>query len=404
MTEVVWRKRQPVAERLHFARAYVPGFQTWLLEQSYSPNTIEELVRLLAIWTQWVHEQGYTLATIVDGYRASKPIFLAQPKKIRRALSPARSFIEYLQVRGIIREFPSPQTPVEKWPVLKDFRTWAQTHRGTANSTLDNYQWKIVQLLTALGDNPSAYTAKTIRNFLLEATAPHSRAYAISTAVAVRAFLRYLTAIGQVSPELRYAVPTFANWKLETVPRHLKERDVDRVIAACSPEERSRDRAIVLLLARLALRAGEVARLQIRDIDWRNSRLLVSGKNRRTDRLPLTQEVGDAILHYLERERPRSTDPHIFLKYTAPLGPITRITVKCVVDSALDRAGVKSQVRGAHILRHSAATNMLKDGMTLAGVGAVLRHKSPTTTAIYAKTDFNLLGEVTRPWIGRLPC
>ena len=172
MTEVVWRKRQPVAERLHFARVYVPGFQTWLLEQSYSPNTIEELVRLLAIWTQWVHEQGYTLATIVDGYRASKPIFLAQPKKIRRALSPARSFIEYLQVRGIIREFPSPQTPVEKWPVLKDFRTWAQTHRGTANSTLDNYQWKIVQLLTALGDNPSAYTAKTIRDFLLEATAP----------------------------------------------------------------------------------------------------------------------------------------------------------------------------------------------------------------------------------------
>ena len=77
MTEVVWRKRQPVAERLHFARVYVPGFQTWLLEQSYSPNTIEELVRLLAIWTQWVHEQGYTLATIVDGYRASKPIFLS---------------------------------------------------------------------------------------------------------------------------------------------------------------------------------------------------------------------------------------------------------------------------------------------------------------------------------------
>ena len=261
-----------------------------------------------------------------------------------------------------------------------------------------------MQLVTALGDNPSAYTAKTIRDFLLEATAPHSRAYAISTAVAVRAFLRYLTAIGQVSPELRYAVPTFANWKLETVPRHLKEQDVDRVIAACSPDERSRDRAIVLLLARLALRAGEVARLQICDIDWRNSRLLVSSKNRRTDRLPLTQEVGDAILHYLEHERPRSTDPHIFLKYTAPLGPITRITVKCVVDSALDRAGVKSQVRGAHILRHSAATKMLKDGMTLAGVGAVLRHKSPTTTAIYAKTDFNLLGEVTRPWIGRLPC
>jgi len=160
----------------------------------------------------------------------------------------------------------------------------------------------------------------------------------------------------------------------------------------------------VLLLARLGLRAGEVANLEITDIDWRNGRLAVRGKSRRAEWLPLTQEVGDAIVAYLERARPRLRTARLFVSEAAPLRPLTRITVKCIVKRTLVRAGIESAHKGAHVLRHSAATAMLRNGVSLPGVCAVLRHTSPQMTMHYAKVDFALLSEITQPWAGRLPC
>jgi integrase/recombinase XerD len=152
----------------------------------------------------------------------------------------------------------------------------------------------------------------------------------------------------------------------------------------------------------LGLRAGEVANLETTDIDWRNGRLAVCGKSRRAEWLPLTQEVGDAIVAYLERARPRLRNPRLFLTESAPLRPLTRTTVKCIVKRTLVRAGIES--KGAHVLRHSAATAMLRHGVSLPGVCAVLRHTSPQMTMHYAKVDFALLSEIAQPWAGRLPC
>lgn len=120
--------------------------------------------------------------------------------------------------------------------------------------------------------------------------------------------------------------------------------------------------------------------------------------------MPLTQEIGDTILAYIERARPRIATSRVFLTSTAPIRPVSRITVKCIVNRALDRAGIRSAHRGAHILRHSAATTMLRNGVSLAGIGAVLRHRSPSVTALYAKVDIGLLSEIAQPWGGRLPC
>ncbi len=139
-------------------------------------------------------------------------------------------------------------------------------------------------------------------------------------------------------------------------------------------------------------------------IDWRDGLLTVAGKSRREERLPLTQEVGDAILAYVERARPRVAAPLVFLTDLAPTASLSRVAVKCIVRRALDRASVESPHRGAHVLRHSAATSMLRRGVSLAGVGAVLRHRSPATTALYAKVDIALLSEIAQPWGGRLPC
>jgi integrase/recombinase XerD len=223
-------------------------------------------------------------------------------------------------------------------------------------------------------------------------------------AVAIRGFLRFLVATGQCPVGREYALPAIANWQLAAVPRYLVAEDVERAMAACDGERRIRDRAIVLLLARLGLRASEVANLEITDIDWRNGRLAVCGKSKRAEWLPLTREVGDAIVAYLERARPRLRTQRLFLTEFAPVRPLTRIAVKCIVRRTLLRAGIKSPHKGAHVLRHSAATAMLRHGVSLPGVCAVLRHRSPQMTMHYAKVDFALLSEIARPWPGRLPC
>jgi site-specific recombinase XerD len=279
-----------------------------------------------------------------------------------------------------------------------------ESQRGVTDSTLDTYQTTLVDLLKILGDDPKAFTAQAVRAFVLERAKPHSRGRAKTIATSTRAFLRYLVATGQCPAGRDYAVPRFANWQLASVPRFLVAEDIERVIAACEGESRLRDRAIVLLLARLGLRASEAANLKLTDIDWKNARLAIAGKSRREERLPLTQEVGDAIIAYIEQARPRLPTPRLFFTDFAPIRPLTRVAVKCIVRRTLLRAGIKSVHRGAHVLRHSAATAMLRQGVSLSGVGTVLRHRSPAMTQHYAKVDFGLLSEIAQPWVGRLPC
>jgi integrase/recombinase XerD len=391
-----------VESRLHFAKPYVDGFKNWLQDHGYTPSTIEEKVRLLAGWTDWMHAAGFALDNVLTGLTASAAVFKGK-KSIRAYVGAGRLFVSYLQDQETLPR-SAPPSPTEIWPLLTAFRRWMRDQRGVANSTLDTYQSTLVDLLEALGDNPTDFTAHAIRAFVLERAKPHSRGRAKSIAVATRAFLRFLVAAGQCPVGRDYAVPGFANWQLASVPRFLAADDIDRAIAACEGEGRLRDKAIILLLARLGLRASEVANLKFADADWRNGRIAVAGKSRREEWLPLTQEVGDAMIAYIERARPRLPTPRVFITEAAPVRPLTRIAIKCIVRRTLLRAGIKSAHHGAHVLRHSAATAMLRHGVSLTGVGAVLRHRSPAMTMHYAKVDFALLSEIAQPWIGRLPC
>jgi integrase len=189
-------------------------------------------------------------------------------------------------------------------------------------------------------------------------------------------------------------------WRLAKLPRYLPADDVERIIAACdrsSPMAR-RDRAMLLLLARLGLRAGDVVGLRLGDIEWGQGRLRVVGKGRRETRLPLPQDVGDAILGYLEIERPVSATDHVFLTARTPIRPIGSSGLRDAVARAIERAGVEAPCRGAHVLRHSLATRLLREGATLGAIGALLRHRDVSTTALYAKVDIGLLGQIARPW------
>lgn len=397
------KKPQNVADRLSWLTPHVEGFKAWLGQNGYSPATITELTRLLACWAEWVRNAGFDIDSVEAGVTASAEIFRGG-KTVRAPQGAAALFIYYLRQTGILAsQMPSPR-PEETWPILAAFRSWMREQRGVADSTLDTYQTTLTDLLTALSDDPAAYTAMAVRDFVLERARPHGRGRAQCIAVATRAFLRYLVADGRLPAGRDHAVPSFASWQLATTPRFLSDPDLARVLAACDGADRLRDRAIILLLARFGLRASEAAHLSFAQIDWADGRLTVAGKARREERLPLTQEVGDAIIAYIERARPRIATTRVFLTDVAPVIPLSRFAVKCIVRRALNRAAVDSPHRGAHVLRHSAATAMLRHGVSLAGVGAVLRHRSPSMTALYAKVDIALLSEIAQPWGGRLPC
>lgn len=396
------RHRRSVDVRINWLQPHVDGFKDWLAQRNYSPATITEVVRLLALWGDWVRAAGFEVETLAAGLSASASVFRGS-KTARAPQGAAALFIAHLRERNILPPERRPSLE-ETWPALAAFRRWMRDQRGIKDSTLDTYQWTLVDLLASLGTDPAAYTAAAIRSFVLERAKPHGRGRAQGITVATRAYLKYLVATGQCPIGRDHAVPSFANWQLATTPRCLGQADIDRLLAACDDEDRLRDRAVILLLARLGLRASEVANLAFDEIDWVAGRITLAGKARREERLPLTQEIGDGILAYIERARPRVATARVFLTSAAPVRPLSRIAVKCIVRRALDRAGVKSIHRGAHVLRHSAATTMLRNGASLAGVGAVLRHRSPSVTALYAKVDIGLLSEIAQPWGGRLPC
>ena len=271
--------------------------------------------------------------------------------------------------------------------------------------TLDVYHRVLEEFIATVGSDPHAYSPQLLREFVLTRGARHGSSYAKLGATAVRSYLRFLGATGRCKSGLEYALPAYASRKLSSIPKYLASDDVDRVIASCSTDGTGlRDKAIILLLARLGLRAGDVVRLRLTDVDWTNGTIKVCGKGRRHDLLPLPQEVGTAVLRYLQKSRPASRAPEMFVTVLPPFRRLSYQRVGGIVRGALERAGVSSPVRGAHVLRHSAATTMLRQGASLASIGSVLRHRSPQTTARYAKVDIGMLSTIAQPWPGVASC
>jgi site-specific recombinase XerD len=221
-------------------------------------------------------------------------------------------------------------------------------------------------------------------------------------------FLRFLIAEGQCAVGLDAAIPTAAHWRLASLPRYLPPKDVERLIASCDRGSAvgRRDRAILLLLARLGLRAGDIANLRVSDIDWEGASIQVCGKGRCHTRLPLSQEVGQAIVAYLKNGRPQTSIDAVFISSLAPRHPFgSGGAISDIVKRALRRAGVVRPNRGAaHLLRHSLATSLLRQGTSLQDIAAILRHRSIETTQIYAKVDICSLRQIAQPWPEVQPC
>jgi integrase/recombinase XerD len=285
---------------------------------------------------------------------------------------------------------------------VSDFCQWMRQQRGTRDVTLSNYRIYIRELLKRSGEEPCRFDARRLRAFVLEKSRSCAAGTAQNCVNAVRMFLRFLIAEGRCAVGLDAAIPTVAHWHLASLPRYLPANDVERLLASCDRASAvgRRDRAILLLLARLGLRARDIVHLRLSDIDWKDASVQVCGKGRRHARLPLTQEVGQAIVAYLKKGRPRINADTLFIRCRPPFCAFSSsVAISDIVDRALRRTDVVRPSRGAaHLLRHSLATSLLRQGTSLKDIGSILRHSSIETTQIYAKVDIPSLRQIAQPW------
>ncbi len=402
-------------ERLRsgLAGPFIEDFAEGLRRAGYSRSTIRGHLGASAHLGHWAQEKGLTSTDLneevgrVFWRHLSNCKCPCHPGKYRnQAVASVRLFLSHLRQTAIIPPPLVETSKAQERPLLSDFCQWMRQHRGIRESTLHYYSRVIRKLIDHVDGQPSRLNADTLRSFVLDQTRNHST-HPKEVTTALHTFVRYLIAEGKCPPALEGAVPTVAQWRLSTLPRYLPAPQIESVIAACnaSTPNGSRDRALVLFMARLGLRADDVVRLELEDIDWRKATVRLSGKGRREVRLPLTQEIGDAILGYLRHGRPAATSGRLFLRTIAPAQPFSDSSaVSKIVTRAITRAGINTPLKGAHVLRHSAATAMLQEGVSLQEISSILRHRSLETTAYYAKVDLSLLQQVVQPWPEVMPC
>jgi len=394
---------------------YIRGFVEQLMDSGYLVLITRDYARSAGHLGRWLDASGLELerfqASYVDDFgrhlcacpSASR---LGQVPS-RRYVMRVRRFVDYLQQLGVVSAAPS--TPTLGLPLpLVGFRGWMLQHRGLATQTIDRYERLVIKMLSGLGDEPSDYDASLVRRVVLNEIRGLGLGYAKTFVTALRAFLRFLEAEGRCRSHLARAVPTVPHWKLSSLPRHLEAGAVERLIDSCDLDKPVgvRDQAILLLLVRLGLRAGDIGDMRLNDIDWTTGTLTVRGKGRREIILPLPQDAGDALLRYLVDVRPDVDIDRIFLCSNAPIRPLFKsASVSSIVMLALRRAGItNAPSRGAHLLRHSAAVSMLRSGVSVDTISTVLRHGSADMTAYYAKVDVALLEKVAQPWPEGAPC
>ena len=384
---------------------YLDGFAAALDRQGYSAGTAVRYLRAAAHLGHVVARQGampdeIDLAAFSEHLRSCRCPRAMGGCRNHHTIFGARLFREHLVEIGVCKSAPAALQHPEPC-LVAHFKVWLRKHRGASDRTIELYARDATHLMAALGDEPEGWEPAAIRSFFLGRASHCGNGTVEKLTPSLRAFLRYLAVKGRCRAGLADVVPGYAHWRLADSPRYLAPEQVNRLIAACDGEvvARRRDRAIVLLLARLGLRAGDVAQLRLNDIEWETGSLRVSGKSRYEVRLPLPQDVGDAIAAYLARRPSTCPSDHVFLRNIAPFQPFRKGDgISSVVKRLMQRAGIVAPVKGAHVLRHTAATEMLRHGVPLEKIGLVLRHRGIDTTAYYAKADVKLLKQIAQPW------
>lgn len=389
--------------------AHIAPFAGSLREQGYAPISIHRQVLVVTCFSRWLKQQGVALCHISADHCSR--YLRCRARRMRpdsMDASSLRHLIDFLRREGVIaaEKISAPRlTPAER--CAQAYGQHLREVRALDEATIVNYVPFIRRFLrSCFGNSPvvlSRLSARDVVRFV-QHQAPHlhqRRAQRLTTAL--RSFLRYALYRGEVALDLAAAVPVVANWSMPWIPRAIGAEQVRQLLASIdrSTELGRRDYAILLLLARLGLRSGEVAFLELDDIDWDVGQVSVRGKGGQQSTLPLPSDVGEAIAAYLRHGRPRCANRRVFLRSRAPIrGFMSQVAVGSVIRRALRRAGISAPTMGAHQFRHSLACQMLRHGASLAEIGEVLRHRRPQTTTIYAKVDLGALRTLALPWPG----
>ena len=396
---------QPAPERVRVSgplARFADGFRVDLIERGYSLWRAQEQLYLLAHVSRWMEAEGLELAVLTPA-RLERYFVWRRREGYRKSLSPLslRRLLGHLDGLGVLPIDDVVASPVDG--LLAEFRRYLRQERGVAARTVELYEPAARLFLSTrsepLADDLARLSGADVNTFVVREARRHSTRSAEMMVSALRALLRFLYAQGMIAEPLAAAAPSVAS-RSEDLPRGIAAGQVRMLLDSCnrSTPVGRRDYAIVLLLSRLGLRCGEVARLDLEDVDWRAGELVVRGKGSRIDRLPLTSDAGEALADYLRLGRPRGFGRAVFLHAHAPLTRLSPGNVSDVVKRACKRAGIARV--GAHRLRHTVASELLSHGAGLVEIGQVLRHQDLRTTALYAKVDRQALSRLALPWPG----
>ena len=388
-SKTIERLRQgPLSEHLD---AYAAG----VAEQGYAHHSIRQQIVGIADLSRWLKRKQIDVqalnSEVVDRFlrlrHRQRRGRRGDPKALQRLLAMLRQ-------TGVVKPYKPPVADNARSRITSEFRRYLLQECGRSPATLLNYVPVIEEFLSERfhdrTPNLTMLRAADVTGFVMRHARQLSPVRAKLMATALRSFFRYLRHRGAIATDLAGCVPTVPNWSLSTLPRFLPAATVERILERCDRKTSvgRRNHAILLLLARLGVRAGEVVGLSLDDIDWSTAQITIRGKGGKSAQLPLAADVGAALAAYLRHDRPRSATRSVFLRHRAPLvGLGNSSTISSLVRRALKHAGVKSAHTGAHVLRHSLATSLL-------------RHQSPNTTAIYAKVDVTALHTLALPWPG----
>ena len=399
-----------VLKRLHFGPlgSNIDSFAQILDVQGYKRSTAQHKIRIVADFSRWIDQQGFSVIDLDEITLSEFLLFRGRRGSIFKIEPPTlRDLLKHLRETGVVPDAVRFDDDSEHRCIECGFGKFLAQERGLKQATVDTYLPIAGQFLTEqFGPGPivlNGLHSNDIVRFILRSTETVSTRRAQLIVCSLRSFFRYLYQRGETAIDLSPSALTVANRRLSELPKFLQPQQVERLLHSCNQDTLigRRDYVILLLLARIGLRAGDVVHMTLEDIDWDAGEIIVSGKSDRQQRLPLPHDVGEALVRYLSHGRPRCPSRRVFIRINAPhKGFSSSVAICNIVRRALKRAKLDPAFKGSHLLRHSLATKMLRGGASLAEIGEILRHQRLDTTQIYAKVDLAALSALAQPWPG----
>ena len=399
-----------VLKRLHFGPlgSHIDSFAQILEVQGYKSNTAKHKIRIVADLSRWLDQRGLSVTDLDEITLNEFLLFRGRRGSIFKIEPPTlRDLLKHLRETGVVKDAVQVDDNSKRRRIECGFAEYLAKERGLEQITIDSYLSIARKFLSdQFGTGPIVLNdlhPRDILRFILWYTETVSSKNAQRIVCSLRSFFRFLYQRGETAIDLSPSALTVANWRLSELPKFLEPQQVEHLLHSCDQDTLigRRDYVILLLLARLGLRAGDVVHMTLDDINWDAGEIIVSGKSDRQQRLPLPHDVGEALVKYLCDGRPPCSSRRVFIRIKAPhKGFSSSVAICDIVRRALKRAKLNPAFKGSHLLRHSLATQMLRAGASLAEIGEILRHQRLDTTQIYAKVDLAALSALAQPWPG----